>query len=186
MDVSIVDGTGKGKSLLIDENNYAHVFSVGSPIDQHINMELGTVYACVVSVTPAGAGNCFFYLKNDSILPMHLSNLRVRAVGAAEGIQIKLKDTGTPAAGIAVTPVNKNTSIGSLAECTTEYGTNITGLSGGSIVDLLWVDASALTFKFEWASDIIIAKNDIVSFYAVTGSIPLIVTATIYFYNYEH
>lgn len=184
MDISIVDGTGKGYGLLVDSDNYAHVFSVGSPIDQHVNMEVGTVFGCVATVTPAGGGNCFLYIKNTADSPMHLTNFRLRSTGANEGVQIKLKDTGTAAGGTTLLPVNKNTAKGIAASCVSEYGVNITGLTGGSIVDILWVEADTKSFKFEWTSDLIVAKNDIISFYAITGAIPLTVTATIYFYDY--
>lgn len=184
MDFSIVDGTGKGYALKIDSDNRARVRSTVVPIDQHVNMLDGQSYACVVSVTPAGAGNCFFYLKNTSEQEMHVNNLRLHATGAAEGIQIKLKDSGTAAGGSTVTPVNKNTAVNYTATCTCEYGTNITGLSGGSIVDILYVAADAETAKFDWMSDLLVARNDLISCYAITGSIPLVMTMNIYFHNH--
>lgn len=184
MDFTIVDGTGKGYGLKIDSDNRARVRSTVVPIDQHVNMLDGQSYACVVSVTPAGAGNCFFYLKNLAEQECHVTNLRLRAVGAVEGIQLKLKDSGTAAGGSTVTPINKNTAVSYSADCTCEYGTNITGLSGGSVVDILYVTADAETAKFDWVSDLLISRNSIISCYAINGSVPLIMTMNIYFHNH--
>jgi hypothetical protein len=91
---------------------------------------------------------------------------------ATETVQVKIRDTGTVGGTHAVlVPVNRNAGSGKVADVTCESGVDITGLSGGDVVDELV--AGADMYRWKWQSGLIIPKNRTVSLYAVTGAIAI-------------
>ena len=118
------------------------------------------------------------YLKNTSSKKMHLSAIRHRSA-SAESIQIKLGDSGTPSGGSVNTPVNRSAGSAASADATVQTGNDITGLTGGSVADLIYTGTTQ--DKTRWFSTLILQKNQVLSLYAVTGAVQLDVTLSIYF-----
>lgn len=140
-------------------------------ITEHANQHEEESYSAVIDVTPTGAGDCFFYITNDSDIEAVVTSLKLYAA-AAEIIQIKIRDTGViGGTHAALVPVNRNAGSGKAADVTCESGVDITGLSGGDIVDELV--AGTTMWKWTWNSGLIIPKNRMVSLYAVTGAIAI-------------
>jgi len=140
-------------------------------ITEHSNQHEEESYSAVIDVTPTGAGDCFFYITNNSDIEAVVTSLKLHAA-SAETIQVKIRDVGTVGGTHAVlTPVNRNAGSGKVADVTCESGVDITGLSGGDIVDVLI--AGAPMWRWEWESGLIIPKNRTVSLYAVTGAIAI-------------
>lgn len=178
----IEDGTGSGTRVKITDENCMCCKAVTIPFQQHVNEEHAETYSIVVSKTPTAAGDCFLYLKNLSTDDLCISKAKLYAA-ADEFIQMKIGDTGTTAGGAANTPVNRNAGSGTTADCTCEDGVNITGLSGGSVVDDVFVDGATSMVEIVWDSRIIIPKNSVASFYAVTGGIAIKMTVSILFHS---
>lgn len=160
--------------MKVNDNGYGEVSSIVRPLQHHANVAHGNAYSAVISVTPTGAGDCFFYLKNNDDY-----NLVIRSIGlygaSAESIQVKLGDTGTVGGTHAdLTPISRNAGSGKVADATCESGVDITGLSGGSIVDL--IHFTNVYQKVRWDSSLIVPKNSMISLYAVTGAVAINVT----------
>lgn len=161
--------TGIGQS--VTAGGMAVNKAICQTITEHSNQHEEQSYSAIISVTPTGAGDCFFYITNDDDIEAVVTSLKLHA-GAAETIQIKIRDTGTIGGTHAtLTPVNRNAGSGKIADVTCESGVDITGLSGGDIVDELI--AGTTMYKWEWQSGLIIPKNRTVSLYAVTGAIAI-------------
>ena len=178
----IEDGTGKGYKVKIDDENMAHVLSTEAHLCHHINLAHGEAYSVVVSKTPTGAADCFLYLKNTDDDDLIISSVLLYAA-TDESVQIKLGDSGTTSGGTANVPTNRNAGSGNSADCTCEDGVDITGLSGGSVVDEISIDGATGSHKTVWRSDILLPKNGIATFYAVTGAIAIKMTVSIGFHN---
>lgn len=168
-----------GKALQVDDEGNAKVASIIKPLQHHANIVYGNVYSAVISVTPTGAGDCFFYIKNDDTLNLVVRSITLYAA-SAESIQVKLGDSGTVGGThAALLPVSRNAGSGKLADATCESGVDITGLSGGSIVcDINCTNAFA---KHRWDSSLIIPKNTMLSLYAVTGAVAIKATLSFLF-----
>jgi hypothetical protein len=140
-------------------------------ITAHSNHHEEQSYSAIISVTPTGAGDCFFYITNDDDLDAVVTSLKIQSA-SAETIQVKIRDTGTVGGTHAtLIPVNRNAGSGKIADVTCESGVDITGLSGGDVVDQIVTGATM--YKWEWKSGLIVPKNRTVSLYAVTGAIAI-------------
>lgn len=100
-----------------------------------------------------------------------------------ETIQIKVKDIGTPAGTTVNTPVNRNAGSGKVADVDCYDGVDITGLSGGSVIEQFEFDGNTGSTKFRYSSCIIIPKNHVLTLYAVTGAIALKVSLSLMFHD---
>ena len=178
MPLEIRDGTGRGFCAKVDNNNRIFVKSTVLDASHFANESRGDAYNIVVEQTPTGANDCFFYLKNDSDKTLHISQITYRSASAEE-IQLKLGDSGTPAGGSSNVPVNLNTGSPNSADCTSQSGNDITGLSGGSVADKFF--SQTTQYEKIMLSTILLQKNQTISLYAVTGAIALDVVITIYF-----
>ena len=177
----IEDGTGSGKKVKVTDENCMCCKAVTFPFQQHVNEDLEEAYSIVVSKTPTGAGDCFLYLKNTSNDPLMLCKAKVYAA-SDEFIQVKVGDEGTPSGGTSNTPINRNFGSGHTADCTCEDGVNITGLSGGAIVEDAFFDGGVSMNQIEWQSMLILPKNSVATFYAVNGGIALKMTLSMLFH----
>lgn len=167
----IIRDPSTGKGMEVNDEGYGKVANVNRPLQHHANVVYGNAYSAIISVTPTGAGDCFFYIKNDDVL-----NLVIRSItlygASAESLQVKLGDSGTVGGTHAdLLPVNRNAGSGKTADVTCESGVDITGLSGGSVVcDINFTNSFV---KLRWDSSLIVPKNTIFSLYAVTGAIAI-------------
>lgn len=148
----------------------------------HFNHTHEESYSIIVSKTPTGAGDCFLYLKNTDDDDIIVNSITLYAA-SDESVQIKLGDSGTTAGGSANTPVNRNTGTGNTAECDCEDGVDITGLSGGSVVEDIFIDGATSAKKYRWDSSLILKKNGVLTLYAVTGAIAIKATLSISFHS---
>ena len=178
----IRDGSGKGYITKVTSECRLSTESITEDVVAHINEIEQQVYSIIVSRTPTGAGDCFCYVKNSSSLDLILRSITL-AAASDETIQIKIRDAGTPVGGTTYTPVNRNSGSTNLASGTFQTGNDITGLSGGSVVDQLFSKGGDGSRKFFWQSHIIIRPNDTLTLYAVTGGIAITMSFTIYYHH---
>jgi hypothetical protein len=166
----IEDGRGRGFAVAVTDSNQLATFAVMHTLFEHLN-EQGQVFSVPFSVTPSGANQCFFYLKNTSTYSMTVKRIKLIVPSTGDRIQVKVKDVGTPVGGTVITPTNLNTSSGNIASATALYGVNITGLTGGSMIDDITLPAAGKTEVFEFESGILIGPGTTMTLYAVAGSL---------------
>lgn len=176
----IEDGKGRGFKAAVTPENKLDICAVVRTIDLFCNQAKGTSYSLLVSQTPTGAGDCFCYVKNNDSKDMVLSSIKVHAA-SDETITIKVGDTGMPVDGSAATPINRKAGCGNVADMDCEVGNDITGLSGGDDVEVLFVKGAETSRRIEWLSSIIIPKNHALTLWATTGAIALTVTLSMHF-----
>lgn len=184
MGITIEDGKGRGILAGVTEKNQLLVDSSSADLIHFINHSDGQAYSLTFAITPTGANDCFCYIKNTSTNNLNI-NTTTLAAASDEVIQVKLKDTGTPVGGATATPVNRNTSSNNTAIGTFQTGVDITGLSGGSVVDQFFIDGATNSQKYSWASTLIIGQNQVATLYAVTGAIALRVTIALFYEDTE-
>lgn len=180
----ITDATGSSRGTGVNTENRLMSSCVSASLEHYINHKEGQAYSLLVSQTPTGANDCFLYIKNNSDTDMVVEELNIYAA-TDEIIEIKVNDSGTTSGGTAATPVNLNAGSGNLADCTCETGNDITGLSGGSTVERLRVNASTQHENFNMPQDLIIPLNSTLTIYAVTGAIALEMSLYFNFHSSE-
>jgi hypothetical protein len=170
--MQLEDGTGNAYKVKIDKTNRLHVDALVKTAEHQANHSMGKSYAVNFSATPAGAGDCFFYMKNEDDLDIVAEGMSLY-LPAAEYVDIVLGDEGTPVGGGAVTPVNLNGGSGNEATGTFQDGNDITGVSGGSVAYRIYKLASTGSEYINFEQDLILPKNSVFTLYVQTGTTAL-------------
>lgn len=169
--------TGRGAAV----NDDNRLVTIGAIAEERllVNLEKQEAYSAVISKTPTGAGDCFFYIINNSDDPLIIARISLQ-VATAESVQVKLGDSGTVGGTHAtLTPVNRTARSSNAAQVTAESGVDITGLSGGLVVDEIY--GSVTMRDRRWFSGLILPRGTMFSLYAVTGAVALKSTVSFYF-----
>lgn len=178
MGLNIEDGTGKGYQAKVNDKNMLLTMSVSNSVQQYAN-RVGQFYSCKITVTPSGAGKCFYYFKNTCEFDAVIRRLSTH-VGTNEVIKMYINDSGNPVGGIDYIPINRNGGSANLCECVVKYGQDITELNGGSHFDSIHIPADNDTHTYRLESGVIIPKNKTFTLYAVTGNIEIDFTLTFF------
>lgn len=182
--MSIIRDPDSLKGMGVTNAGYGKVDAFCSTRQLHANQAHKAAFTAVISVTPTGAGDCFFYLNNDDNNPIVVTGAKLRSA-SAEQVQIKLGDSGTVGGTHAtLTPGSKYANSGVTFDHTCESGVDITGLSGGVVVDD--IDCSTLMEKWIWRSGLVLPKNGMLSLYAVTGAVAIRATLSFYWWDVAH
>ena len=181
----IEDGTGRGYQARVDVENHLHVLAVTEPTTLHTNQQEGESYSLLIDVTPTGAGDCFAWLQNLDDKDLILEGFWLWLV-ASEYIYIDLATTGTPGGSpTAIVPANLNVGSGNVADGTFYQDPDITGLTSGRIAYRIYHLTSAGSTFYELRSNVIVPKNQIISFWAQTGTTALHMTLNFHFHTTE-
>ena len=168
MGFTIDDGTGSGRSTGVDEDNRLKVNAVTQTTEHFANHIKGEAYNVLFSATPSGAGVCFFYMKNESENDLVIEGVNV-FMQSDQYIDVYLNDTGIPANGNEIIPVNLNSGSGNNALGVFEDGATITGLVQGSKIFRLYHASSAESNYINFNQDVVLKKNGILTLYIETG-----------------
>ena len=165
----IRDGIGRGYMMEVDAENMAHVKAITETAERHANEEHGLAFHVLFDQSATGAADCFFYAKNNSDDDMMVEGVWFSAA-SAEAVFVRLNDTGAPSGGTTPIPTNCKGGSGNEADGTFMVGNNITGVSGGDIVEKFWL-TSAESKYFNFEQDIIIPKNGVFTLLSTTGGV---------------
>lgn len=165
-----------GKVAEVDEENRLQVFAVGQNEDRHSN-EDGRYWSVFVSVTPTGANDNFFYLKNEGTKNLIITDIRVSSSVATQLLYKRV--AGTPVGGAAIVPGSRLLSNPKAPTAIIEQGVNITGLSDlGDPLFFEECDTPNRRENLKTTSAIIIPQGQAIAFerVATTGLITMIVS----------
>jgi len=166
----IQSGGHTNNEAIVDTEGRLSVFSVSEEEDKHVNKHRGKVWSCPFTVTPTGAGDYFFYLKNTGTEDYFITDVRIDAA-SAEVIGVHVV-TGTASAGTTITPVNRNLGTTVSPDATIEYSVDTTGLTDAGEVFFLTCEANKLS-HLRTTSNIIITPGSSIALKATTGAVAL-------------
>lgn len=169
MSLMISDGKGRGYSAAVTEGNKLLTTGITATPEHHANHEGGNSFSVLFTATPAGAADCFLYVKNESVLDMIIEGMSIK-LAANEYVDVKINDSGDPVGGSDITPVNLNSGSALSAIGVFQSGADITGLSGGGTAYRIYHASSLETKNINFEQDIILKKNGVFSLYAQTGT----------------
>lgn len=134
--MKIEDGTGQSFFAKVDATQKLETRAVSEPQDKYLN-ERGYAWTVKSSTTAAGTNDIIFYIKNDGANPVILTTLRAFSSAATTLTLVPVTGTPTYAAGVALTPVNRNLGSSRTMSATIYEDTNTTGLTEiGDMFDL--------------------------------------------------
>jgi len=175
--MQLTDGTGTNYAVKVDSNNKLRTYSITEPEPVWANEDFGLSYTMLAFVTPDTQNpsessldtTCFAYLKNSDDKDLIIDEIRAWVGSSAEAFDIYINHSGTPVGGTDVSPINMNLGSGKTATGTFLTGTDITGLSGGTLFDRLRIPYDNDDHVASWPSKLYIPKNKILSFHANDG-----------------
>jgi len=165
---------GTGRIAGVNEENRIIVEAVSASVEHHVNHHDGAAFNALFAVNPDGADDCIFYLKNEDDKDLVIEGVWWQT-SAAEEVYYQIGDTGTAVKtnGADITPVNLNAGSGKTADAvcysnTADGAVDITGLSGGSTFQKLWLTSATSEF-FNMGQDVILPKNQTFTICCVGG-----------------
>ena len=177
----IEDGTGK--KAAVSNKNLLKALTFNFEYEHYANHTAKKFYSVVFDQSPDDNAT-FLYIQNESDddLVIGAAKLYCDTTGV---IELVINSTGTPANTTTNSPVNRNGGSASSADCKCYTGDNITGLSGGSIVDRLYCLGSHIgTTKFIWRSGLILVKNSVLTMNIQQNSgVEIFGTLSMYFHS---
>jgi hypothetical protein len=160
--VKIEDGKGSGRLAEVDSSQRIKTFSVTEPESTQINRE-GKVWSLLQSTTAVGVGDYVFYLKNTGTVDLAVEDFEV-FVGAATTLYLDaVSGTPTFAAGVDITPIQRNLGSSKIPDATIKEDTNTTGLTNDGTIVLQRCAAANTHYYQRVESDIIIPAGQAVA-----------------------
>jgi hypothetical protein len=186
----IHDGTGSGRTVGVNIDNKLEVVAVTASTEHNTNHHDGLAFNAAIEQTPvptdpsASTKSCIFYLRNTSETDMTLEGVDIRlgGTGKEDVIEVVGRDDGIPVGGSTVSPANLNLGSGNSADGIFLQGTDITGLSGGVVLQKVWVTSNG-TKSYNFNQDIIVPKNRVITIYSRNSVDELDITIS---FNYHH
>jgi len=186
--MSIIRDPNTGQAVEVTDEGRIKSDCVTQTMESHTNQDEEEAYNAVFAVNPDAAGDCIFYLKNNSDNDIKLEGVWWQT-SAAEEVYYKLAEVGTAVktAGADITPGNMNSGSGNVADCDCysnvgDGAVDITGLTGGRTVQSLYL-TSAESKYFNCEMDIFVQKNQTFSIYAIGGDTLLRGTVVFHFHD---
>jgi len=169
---TIIDGKGRGNVAHVTDQGRIRVSSVSRSKEHNANLEKGNAYNILVSVTPTGAGDCFLYMKNTSTKNLIIEGFAAW-VAASERLDGYLGQSGTPVGGAAAPTPNLNAGSANTPVGEFLVGADITGMSGGRLIQRARVPANTATNNVNFDADIVLPPQTTFTAYALNGAIAI-------------
>jgi len=164
-----------GKVAEVDSENRLQTLAVTEPFERHLNTE-GKVWSIYFTVTPTGANDLFFYLKNTGTKDLFISNIRVSSTVATTLFYREV--TGTASAGTDAAITNRKLGSPTLPTAIIQSDPDFTGLTSGGILFHEEIDTVDALRHLNIACGIIIPQGQAIAFerVAATGAIECVVS----------
>ena len=166
-----------GNVAEVSDSGQLSAFAVSEPEDKFINQR-GGVHSIYFSVTPAGANDYFYYLKNTGTSELSLTDIRIKSSVATTIYYEAVTGTPTYVTGTDTQDCNRNLGSSKLLNATSKYDTNITGLTSGGVLFFERCATADVRYKLSTSSNIIIPQGKAIAFRreAGTGLIEVVVS----------
>ena len=172
-----------GTPQRVRDNGFAISYSACMHMEAHAGDD-GNTYTMISTGDPGGADQDIVYIKNSSDMLLRIYGIKAYCTADVQ-LALKVGVTGDPTAGTTAVPVNALVGSGNLAEGTFEYKAGDLALTGGSVIDNIFIDASINTqAKCMYSGEIALEKNQTFIINAVTDP-NASVEITIFFYYHE-
>lgn len=169
----IEDGKGTGSKAEVTTEGLLRTEATSIPFAFHVNEHHQEAYSIIVEKTPAGAGDCFFYIKNDGDMKFIGIEILLAVETSLETISMRAGLVGTPIGGTERSLLNVNAGSGHKADVTCYDGTDITGLVGGADIFKFRIAPDETSRLFKTDTYMILPKNHNMALYVTTGGIPI-------------
>jgi copper(I)-binding protein len=168
-----------GRTARVDEEFRLKTFAITQNEDKHTNVE-GDYNSLYFQVTPAGAGDYFWYLVNDGDEDVTITDIRISSTVVS---QINLHAvTGTPTyvTGTDTQVTNRNLGSNKIPDVTSKFDTDITVIASTGILLFDELSSANDMHHMKTTSNIIIPQGQAIALerVAATGLITCLISLT--------
>lgn len=156
-----------GRAADVDLDNRLKAFAVVQTEDKHANVE-GRYWSIYIQVTPTGANDKFFYLKNTGTKELFITDIRISTTVPSQFLYKRV--TGTATGGTDVSPVSRKLGDPGLPSAVTQFGVDITGLTDGGILFHEECPVANQRESLKTTSNIIIPQGQAIAFERVAAT----------------
>jgi hypothetical protein len=150
-------GAGNNKSALVNKEGRLKTTCVSIEPEYHINLDHEMAFNLFFEVEPISEAT-FFYMKNQSDYPLIIENVLIFDSTNYEEISLYRNPTGNPTGGNEVNPINSNFGSNLKASGIFQYGSDINGLTSGTLYGTIPVLEDIPT-QFEFKNWLVLPKN---------------------------
>jgi len=164
-----------GTVVDVDDQNRIRAFATSQPQDKDLNTKSKS-WTLRFTNTPTGAGDNFFYLKNDGLKNIFVTDIRISSSVVTQILYNHV--SGTAIGGTAITPLSRNLGAAASPTATIEQGVDITGLTDIGVIFFEECSVANTLFHLKTTSNIIIPQGQAIAFQRVeaTGLIDCVVS----------
>ena len=176
--MAIIQDAASGITAKVDSANRMLTQSVNRSEDRQANIN-GDYYSAYFQVTPAGANDYFFYLRNDGVEDIVVTDFRMSSTATTRLLIHRI--VGTPVFAGANTTVITSRNLGSSKTplVTARDDTDITGLTSEGIMFFEDMSAIDTLFDLRLQSTIIIPQGQAIAMQRVGATGTLTVDVSI-------
>jgi len=164
-----------GKVVEVDNENRLQTLAVSLPFERHLNTE-EKVWSVYFTTIPSGANDLFFYLENQGIKDLFISNIRISSTVASTIYYRQV--TGTAGPGTNATVTNRKLGSSGTPTARIQSDNSFTGLTSGGILFHEEIDTANTLRHLSIPCGIIIPQGQAIAFerVAATGTIECVVS----------
>ena len=170
--MAIIQDAASGQTAIVNSSHRLLVGSVSRSEDRQANIN-GDYYSAFFQVTPAGANDYFFYLRNDGVDDVTVTDFRMSSTATTRLLIHRV--VGTPVFSDTNTTTITSRNLGSSKApiVTARDDTDITGLTSEGIMFFEDMTAVDTLFDLRLSSTIIIPQGQAIAMQRVgaTGTI---------------
>ena len=177
--MAIIQDASTGITASVDEENRLKVFAIAQAEDKHTNVE-GYYNSIFFQVTPAGANDKFFYLKNTGIYDLTVTDIRISSTVPTNILLDKVTGTAVYVTGTDAGITNRNLGSSKVPTVIAKYDTDITGVVDEGVLLFQECPTADTLYHFKSSSNIIIPQGQAIALQrvAATGAITCLVSLT--------
>lgn len=173
----IVGGTGTPNAAQVDDGNRLRTFAITEPEDKHVNRE-GKAWSLFFTVTPTGAGDYFFYLKNTGTVDLAVTSFRISSTVITEILIEHVSGTASHSSANNIVASNRNLGSSGSPGATIVSDVDTTGLTTESTLFSMECNVANQLYWLHPASEIIMPQGSALAMQrvAATGLLTCVVS----------
>ena len=156
-----------GVVVKVDSDGRMETLSVAQHEDKHAADE-GRVWSVFFTVTPTGANHYFFYVKNNGLKDIHLTDIRISSTVATQIFYRYV--TGTASAGTDSEITNRFLGNSAVPDAIVQHDADFTGLTSAGVLFFQECDTVDRLFHMKTTSNIIIPQGQAIAFQRVEAT----------------
>ena len=179
----IESGDENSYKAKVDNEGRLRTLAITESLEHHVNAEEGAAFHLLFEEAATAINDVILYIKNSDSRDLIIEGLQLMVNSPYTRLDMYIGDTGTPSGTTTLTPINCNAGSGNAADGNFYGGTDITGLTAGSLVHKQWISGASNTDNYNFELDVVIPKNQVFTIRSQRAGVYIVGTVPFYFHD---